>query len=98
MNPPALPAAPWHPSPIPGSRAVITGDGCILLNLEGIPDATPEQAAAFRRAVAALPDCLAALATIHANAAESPEWIRRHTAAALTKAGYTATVPPTATK
>lgn len=40
------------------------------------------------RAIAALPDLLNALETIHANAAESPEWIRRHTVTALTAAGY----------
>ena len=40
------------------------------------------------RAIAAVPALLNALETIHANAAESPEWIRRHTIAALTAAGY----------
>ena len=40
------------------------------------------------RAIAAVPALLAALETIHANAAESPEWIRRHTVSALTAAGY----------
>lgn len=40
------------------------------------------------RAIAALPDLLNALETIHANAAESPEWIRHRTTKALTAAGY----------
>lgn len=40
------------------------------------------------RAIAAVPALLEALETIHANAAESPEWIRRHTTAALIAAGY----------
>jgi hypothetical protein len=41
------------------------------------------------RAIAALPALLQKLELIHANAAESPEWIRRHTEEALTLAGYT---------
>lgn len=40
------------------------------------------------RAIAAVPALLEALEIIHANAAESPEWIRRHTTAALIAAGY----------
>lgn len=47
-----------------------------------------EQETANARAIAALPDLLNALEIIHANAAESPEWIRRHTVTALTAAGY----------
>lgn len=38
------------------------------------------------RLIAAAPDLLAELEIIHANAAESPEWIRRHAAAAIAKA------------
>jgi len=36
--------------------------------------------------IAAAPELLAALQIIHANAGESPEWIRRHTSAAIAKA------------
>lgn len=47
-----------------------------------------DEALANARAISAVPALLNALETIHANAAESPEWIRRHTIAALTAAGY----------
>ena len=46
------------------------------------------EAEANARAIAAVPALLEALEIIHANAAESPEWIRRHTTAALIAAGY----------
>lgn len=46
------------------------------------------QALANARAIAAVPALLKALEIIHANAAESPKWIRRHTTAALIAAGY----------
>ena len=46
------------------------------------------QSVANARAIAAVPALLEALEIIHANAAESPEWIRRHTTAALIAAGY----------
>ena len=36
--------------------------------------------------IAAAPELLAALHIIHANAGESPEWIRRHASAAIAKA------------
>lgn len=38
------------------------------------------------RLMAAAPDLLAALESIHANAAESAEWIRHRTSAAIAKA------------
>jgi hypothetical protein len=38
------------------------------------------------RLIAAAPELLQALELIHANAAESVEWIRRHTSAAIAKA------------
>lgn len=41
-----------------------------------------------RSFLAELPALAATLQTIHANAAESAEWIRRHTTTALTRAGY----------
>ena len=112
MNPPTLPAAPWTAPQIPDSRAIVTGDGYFLLNLEGL-DATPEQAAALRRAVAALPDCLAALnafpdfpddfhphcpGSVVAFAQAVILWRRQQSMAALLKAGQLATVPPTAAK
>lgn len=100
MNPPTLPAAPWQPFPLPDSRAVITGDGYFLLNLEGL-DATPEQAAALRRAVAALPDLLAALADCLQSLQRTPDAPGAYRAtcmhqahAALLKAGFTDTQPP----
>lgn len=46
------------------------------------------QTQALGHALAAVPALLEALETIHANAAESPEWIRRHTVSALISAGY----------
>lgn len=46
------------------------------------------------RAISAVPELLAELCLIHANAGESVEWIRRHTTAALTRAGYTFPTPP----
>jgi len=67
MKPPTLPASPWQASPLPDSRAIITGDGYFLLNLEGLPT-TPETAAALRRAVAALPDLLESVAEMLAEA------------------------------
>lgn len=40
------------------------------------------------RAIAALPALITTLETIHANAAESAEWIRIRTRTALESAGY----------
>jgi len=71
MNPPTLPASPWQASPLPDSRAIVTGDGYFLLNLEGLPT-TPETAAALKRAIAALPTLLLHLDHLKA-AADNPE-------------------------
>jgi len=96
MKPPTLPASPWQASPLPDSRAIITGDGYFLLNLEGLPT-TPETAAALKRAVAALPDLLTALETAErsmrpATRGALKDYISPELAlirAALRKAGYT---------
>ncbi len=95
MNPPTLPAAPWQASPLPDSHAIVTGDGYLLLDLEGL-DSPPKTATALRRAVAALPDLLTALAAI-CDASDdlrlNPVELRTaagHLAShALRKAGYT---------
>ena len=53
------------------------------------PDAAAKEYAtrdANARLIATAPDLLATLRIIHANAAESVEWIRRHTAEAIAKA------------
>jgi hypothetical protein len=44
------------------------------------------EADANARLIAAAPELLAALYTIQANAAESADWIRRHTSEAIAKA------------
>jgi len=90
MNPPTLPASPWQASPLPDSRAIVTGDGYFLLNLEGLP-ATPETVAALKRAFAALPDLLTALETALSIIEDIPYPGNYHAAAiesALRKAGY----------
>jgi hypothetical protein len=57
-----LPAAPWTTPSTPDSRAIVTGNGYFLLNLEGLdiePDDEPATARALRQAVAALPELVA---------------------------------------
>jgi hypothetical protein len=103
MNPPTLPASPWQAFPLPDSRAIATGDGHFLLNLERL-DSSPETVAALKRAVAALPDLLKVLERtvvgigITDHGEEYVEISREDyqaMIAALFKAGYTATVPQT---
>jgi hypothetical protein len=101
MNPPTLPASPWQASPLPDSRAIITGDGYFLLNLEGL-DSPPQTAAALRRAVAALPDLLTIVERWRSHGQDIAEaWdqygmhpdtinhLLDDTESALRKAGYT---------
>ena len=99
MNPPTLPASPWQASPLPDSRAIVTGDGYFLLDLEGL-DMPPQTAQNLKRAVAALPTLLLHLDHLKA-AADSPEvsdkgfrsFAYHQARELLTIAGYTATVP-----
>ena len=88
---------------LPGLRAVTFSHGHAHMSRDGEPFANLSLGREGRelhsegihfmlegdaRAIAALPNLLNALEIIHANAAESPEWIRRHTVTALTAAGY----------
>ena len=91
LTPPNLTPGPWN---LEAGRNIETPSGTFFLTY-GREEGTsaplfrgPTELDAIARAVAALPDLLAALERVHANAAESPEWIRRHTRAALIKAGY----------
>lgn len=90
LIPPNITTGPWHIGKRAGAEhGAIYGEKGeeIALPLGFFMEAS--EAKANARAIAALPELLAALERIHANAAESPEWIRRHTCAALEKAGYT---------
>ncbi len=88
---------PWasHPSDQPDWWLVTAKSGRIVANVncESCPDT--DSAPAFvkmpapanARLIAAAPELLAALELIHANAAESAEWIRSRVATAIAKAG-----------
>lgn len=89
MTHPNITAGKWHI----GKRA--GADHGAIYGEKGEEIALPlgffmedSEATANAQAIAALPALLKALEMIHANAAESPEWIRRHTVTALTAAGY----------
>jgi hypothetical protein len=103
MNTPAhLPAAPWTTPNNPDSRAIVTGNGYFLLNLEGL-DVPDEEATAraLRQAVAALPAVLTALSNLVEEAKRSPwghtcEVHRETIEEAFTTLAKAGAVPPTA--
>ena len=80
---------PWTSGrPIPAddtvSRIVRAGDDHIAVVMD-LEDAAQE-AVDNARLIAAAPDMLAALQLIHANAGESPEWIRSRIDAVIARA------------
>ena len=80
---------PWTSGrPIPAddtvSRIVRAGDDhiAVVMDLDG----GAQEAVDNARLIAAAPDMLAALQLIHANAGESPEWIRSRIDAVIARA------------
>jgi hypothetical protein len=94
MTRPNITPGPWHVSSLEQiwdeTGDIKIAEICELprIYIAGSMRPNLEQETANARAIAALPALLSALETIQANAAESPEWIRRHTMKALTAAGY----------
>ena len=88
MTRPNITPGPWHLGKRAGAKRAIYGDKGAEIAMPFDFFMEDDEALANARAIAAVPALLKALETIHANAAESPEWIRRHTTAALTAAGY----------
>jgi hypothetical protein len=97
MIPPNITPGPWRQASTAQAdeytTRILAGQGTRSFRVAETfahPDADNfDEAEANARAIAALPALLRKLELIHANAAESPEWIRRHTEEALTLAGYT---------
>lgn len=88
MTRPNITPGPWFLGKRAGSKRAIYGDKGAEIALPFDFFMGDDEALANARAIAAVPALLKALEIIHANAAESPEWIRRHTTAALVAAGY----------
>lgn len=94
MTRPNITPGPWHVSSLyqiwDETGDIKIAETCELprVYIAGAMRPNSEQETANSKAIAAVPALLKALETIHANAAESPEWIRRHTTAALLAAGY----------
>ena len=72
---------PWFTEPLS------TIGHCAIVDAEGFTIANPSPMGQDNaRLIAAAPDMLAALQLIHANAGESPEWIRSRIDAVIARA------------
>ena len=88
---------PWISHPSPRGHAIDIYDGRDGTPFEPLATVTlcekrqhgirlTDERQGNARLIATAPDLLATLRIIHANAAESVEWIRRHTAEAIARA------------
>jgi hypothetical protein len=76
-------SGPWHLGKRAGTPAIYGKDGAEIAEIFHV--LTPEWRE-NARLIAAAPELLGALQVIHANAGESPEWIRTRIDAVIAKA------------